>query len=162
MKSRRSFLNMLSAYQGIIHKVGLLYFRDLAEREDNFQETVFQLWRSYPRLKNTENPSSWIYAVAINTSITQLKRKSRMEYRKDLPDIQDEKDVFEQIARNEETEILLKAIRQLNEIDRSLLLLFLEEKSYKEISVILGMSVSNVGVRINRAKSELKKNLKNT
>lgn len=75
MKSNKNeFLKMLTAYQGIIHKVNRVYFRSEADREDNFQETVYQLWRSFPALQNKEKPASWIYRVAINTSISKIRR----------------------------------------------------------------------------------------
>lgn len=74
------FLEVLSDYQGILHKVNLIYFRNIADREDNFQEITYQLWRSYQGLQNRNSIGSWIYAVSINTSISRLKKKSRIEY----------------------------------------------------------------------------------
>ena len=82
MKSNKNeFLKLLTAYQGIIHKVNRIYFRSEADREDNFQETVYQLWRSFPALQNKEKPASWIYTVAINTSISKVRKDSRIEFR---------------------------------------------------------------------------------
>ena len=81
MKSLKDeFLEILSNYQGILHKVNLVYFRNQADREDNFQEITYQLWKSYPSLQNKSSIGSWIYAVSINTSISRLKKKSRIEY----------------------------------------------------------------------------------
>ncbi|KAA6322708.1 hypothetical protein EZS27_027774 [termite gut metagenome] len=66
MKStQEDFLRIISNYQGIIHKVNLIYFKSATDREDNFQEVVYQLWRSFPLLKDKDRMSSWIYAVAI-------------------------------------------------------------------------------------------------
>ncbi len=153
------FIEMLTNYQGILYKVNLIYFRSKSDREDNFQEIIYQLWKSFPNLKNRESIGSWIYAVAINTSISRLKKDSRMEYRDSLPDSLDPTDTFEEIACNENFRLLLLAIYHLNDIDKSIMLLYLEEKSYDEIAEILGLSKSNVGVRINRAKETLKQNL---
>ncbi|MCS2565775.1 RNA polymerase sigma factor [Bacteroides fragilis] len=87
MKSNKNeFLKLLTAYQGIIHKVNRIYFRSEADREDNFQETVYQLWRSFPALQNKEKPASWIYTVAINTSISKVRKDSRIEFRDSPPD----------------------------------------------------------------------------
>jgi len=160
MKSlKEEFLEILTNYQGILHKVNLIYFRNKPEREDNFQEIIYQLWKSFPQLKNKNSIGSWIYAVSINTSINRLKKQSRIEYREKLPESIDKFDLIEELSFNETSKILLKAIYNLNEIDKSIMLLYLEEKSYDEISEILGISKSNVGVRINRAKEALKQNL---
>jgi len=158
--SKEEFLKMLSDYQGILHKVSLVYFKNKADREDNIQEIIYQLWKSYSSLKNPENIGSWVYRVAINTSLSRIKKKARIEYRKDIPEIEDKSDVAEEVAEQDSRSLLLKAIRSLDEIDRSIMLLYLEEKSYEEIAGITGISKSNVGVRINRVKKVLKQHLK--
>ena len=161
MKSLKDeFLEILSTYQGILHKVNLIYFRNQADREDNFQEITYQLWKSFPSLQNKNSIGSWIYAVSINTSISRLKKNSRIGYRDHLPELIDPIDTIEEISTNENFQMLLQAIYNLNEIDKSLMLLYLEEKSYDEIAEIMGITKSNVGVRINRAKETLKHNLK--
>jgi RNA polymerase sigma-70 factor (ECF subfamily) len=160
MKSLKDeFLEILSNYQGILHKVNLIYFRNASEREDNFQEIIYQLWKSYPDLRNKDSIGSWIYAVSINTSISRLKKKERIEYREELPESMDPYDIEEATTRENDFRLLLQAISKLNKIDKSIMLLYLEEKSYDEIAEILGISKSNVGVRINRAKELLKKTL---
>ena len=160
MKSlKEEFLEILSNYQGILHKVNLIYFRNVSDREDNFQEIIYQLWKSYPDLRNKDSIGSWIYAVSINTSISRLKKKTRIEYREELPESMDTHDIEEEISRDNNFRLLLQAISNLNEIDKSIMLLYLEEKSYDEIAEIIGISKSNVGVRINRAKELLKQKL---
>lgn len=162
MKStKEEFLEILSSYQGILHKVNLVYFRNKTEREDNFQEIVYQLWKSYSKLQNRNSIGSWIYAVSINTSISRLKKSRTIEYREKLPETPDIRNAFDEFSFNENVSMLLRAISNLNEIDKSIMLLYLEEKSYSEIAEILGISVSNVGVRINRAKETLKQTFKN-
>lgn len=157
--TKEEFLEILSNYQGILHKVNLIYFKNRTDRKDNFQEIIYQLWKSFPCLKNKDSIGSWIYAVSINTSISKLKKESRIEYRDNLPDEVDKLDIEEEFSSTESFRILLKAIYDLNGIDKSIMLLYLEEKSYDEISEIIGISKSNVGVRINRAKEFLKHNL---
>ena len=161
--TKEEFLEILSNYQGILHKVSIIYFKNASDRVDNFQEIVYQLWKSYPKLQNKNSIGSWIYAVSINTSISRIKIKkiSRIEYRETLPDIPDSSDIFEELSKNESLKLLLNAIYELDEIDRSIMLLYLDEKSYDEIAEIIGISKSNVGVRINRAKEFLKQNIKN-
>jgi RNA polymerase sigma-70 factor (ECF subfamily) len=161
MKSQKEeFLEILSNYQGILYKVSLVYFKNKPDREDNLQEIIYQLWKSFPSLKNHNSIGSWIYAVSINTSISKVKKVSRIEYREAVPEIPDRSDLFDNISKNESLQILLKAIHNLEDVDKSIMLLYLEDKSYDEIADIIGISKSNVGVRINRAKETLKKNFK--
>jgi RNA polymerase sigma-70 factor (ECF subfamily) len=156
---KEEFLEIVANYQGILHKVNHIYFRSETDREDNFQEILYQLWKSYPGLKNKSSIGSWIYAVSINTSISRLKKDSRIEYLENLSESLDTVDTVKEMSLHEDLRFLLRAIYNLNEIDKSIMLLYLEEKSYDEIAEILGISKSNVGVRISRAKGLLKQNL---
>ena len=158
---KNEFLEILSNYQGILYKVSLVYFRSKTDREDNFQEIVYQLWKSYPGLKNKNSIGSWIYAVSINTSISRIKKEKRIEYRENMPELPDNTDIIDKITKNESLQLLINAIYNLDEIDKSIMLMYLEEKNYDEIAEIIGISKSNVGVRINRAKKLLKQNIKN-
>jgi RNA polymerase sigma-70 factor (ECF subfamily) len=157
---KEEFLEILSNYQGILHKVNLIYFRNKSDREDNFQEIIYQLWKSFPGLKNKNSIGSWIYAVSINTSISRIKKESRIAYREELPESMDTIDIIEKLSSDETFRLLLQAIYNLNEIDKSIMLLYLEEMSYDEIAEIIGISKTNVGVRINRAKELLKQKFK--
>jgi RNA polymerase sigma-70 factor (ECF subfamily) len=161
MKSAKDeFLEILSSFQGILHKVSLVYFKNKSDREDNLQEIIYQLWKSFPSLKNHNSIGSWIYAVSINTSISRIKKVSRIEYRETLPELPDQSNALDEMSMNESFQLLLDAIYHLDELDKSIMLLYLEEKSYDEMAEIIGISKSNVGVRINRAKELLKRNLK--
>ena len=161
MKSlKEEFLEVLLNYQGILHKVSLVYFKNKSDREDNIQEIIYQLWKSFPTIKNHNSVGSWIYAVSINISLSRIKKESRIEYREKVPELAEKSDILDKITVNESLQILLNAIYNLNEIDKSIMLLYLEEKSYDEIAEIIGISKSNVGVRISRAKELLKQNLK--
>ncbi len=153
--SREDFLRILSAYQGIIHKVNLVYFKTAADREDNFQEVVYQLWKSFPSLTDRAKIGSWMYAVAINTSISKIRKDSRFVLVDVLPDTE-HVDAEENIEDMLNSGQLLAALQKLNEVDKSIMLLYLEEYSYDQIAGIMGISNSNVGVRINRAKKLLK------
>jgi RNA polymerase sigma-70 factor (ECF subfamily) len=161
MKSTKAeFLEILSNYQGILYKVSLVYFKNKSDREDNLQEIIYQLWKSFPSLKNHSSIGSWIYAVSINTSIARIKKVSRIEYRETIPELPDNSNVIDEMSWNESIQTLLNAIYHLDELDKSIMLLYLEETSYDEIAEIIGISKSNVGVRINRAKELLKQNVK--
>jgi len=157
---KEEFLKILTNYQGILHKVNLIYFRNVTDREDNFQEIAYQLFKSYPNLKNKKSIGSWIYKVAINTSISKLKKDTALKYEDSFPEIISGNNIEFDIAINEASSLLIEAIHTLNELDKAIMLLHLEEKSYEEIAGITGISKSNVGVRINRAKEILKRKLK--
>ena len=154
--TKEEFIDILSSYQGILHKVSLVYFKNLHDREDNLQEIIYQLWKSYPSLKNHSSIGSWIYAVSINTSISRVKKVSRIEYRETIPELPDKSSFVDEMSKNESLQLLLDAIYNLDELDKSIMLLYLEEKSYDDIAEIIGITKSNVGVRINRAKELLK------
>ena len=159
-KQKQEFLKIISEYQGILHKINLLYFHNKTDREDNFQEMLYQLWKSYPKLRNKKSIGSWIYAVAINTSISNLKKQQKPGNHDQFPEQAETANFSDNLEYDESIQQLLKAIKKLHETDRSIMLLYLEEKSYAEISEILGISASNVGVRISRAKKTLKQYLK--
>lgn len=157
------FLRTVSDYQGIIHKVNLIYFRVMADREDNFQEVLLQLWKSFPKLKDRTKIGSWIYAVAINTSISKIRKDSKlvfMELTDSIPETGLMEDSVECLEIEANFEQLMEALYKLNEIDRSIMLLYLEELDYNQIAEIMGITTTNVGVRINRSKKQLKKYLK--
>ncbi len=156
MESKKEeFLKLLNNYQGILYKVSMIYFKSRSEREENVQEIIYQLWKSYSNIK-TNSFGSWIYAIAINTSISRIKKESRIEYRDNLPEIQDNNNYDDSLIKSESFQFLIKAIHSLDEINKSVMLLYLEEKSYDEIAEILGISKNNVGVRISRAKEIIK------
>ena len=155
MMSEKEFLSMIKDNQGIIHKICRIYRDSPEDREDLFQEVIFQLWRSYPSFSGGSKSSTWLYRVALNTAMASFrKNKPDVTLAEYLPDVQ-----FENINNeyNERQEALLAAIRQLSEPDRALIALFLDELSYQQIALILGISENNVGVKLNRIKIRLQK-----
>lgn len=156
--SEKEFLNMIRDNQGIIHKVCRIYRDSPEDREDLFQEVIFQLWRSYPSFSGGSKASTWLYRVALNTAMASFrKNKPNVTPAEHLPDVQFESTSNED---NERQGKLLAGIRQLSEPDRALIALYLDELSYRQIAVILGVSESNVGVKLSRIKTKLKKLLK--
>lgn len=140
--SKDDFLEILSKCQGILYKVSLVYFKNKSDLEDNIQEIIYQLWKSFPTVKNQNSIGSWIYAVSINTSISRIKKASRIQYRDAVPELSDKTNIIDKISMDESLQMLLNAIRNLDEIDRSIMLLYMEEKSYDEISEIIGITKS--------------------
>lgn len=137
----------------------LYAFRE-AEREDLFQEILLQLWRNYRTYNGKAKISTWMYRVALNTAISALRKKERrpnLGGDDKLPAGLSESISDPDIA--EKRKFLYQAIAQLSEIERAIILLYLEEHSYEEISQIMGITPNNVGVKLNRIKAKLKKKI---
>ena len=152
-----NFVSNLEKHQNIVHKICRMYTNDRDSHNDLFQEITIQLWKAYPKFRGDAKFSTWMYRVALNTAIT-LYRKSK----KDI-NTQDFDDVSFKVKAqeyNDETEeqlkLMYKAVKELNDIDKALVFLYLEDQSYKEISETLGISEVNARVKMNRIKKVLK------
>ncbi len=151
------FVTNLQSNQNIVHKVCTLYTNDKDAHKDLFQEITIQLWKAYPKFRGDAKFSTWMYRVALNTAIT-LYRKSKRTIR-----TQDYDSVIFKIKADEydETEeqqlkLMYKAVKQLGDIDKALVFLYLEDKDYREISETLGISEVNARVKMNRVKTKLR------
>ncbi len=157
----KEFTDIISTHQGIILKVCRMYCNDHDDSEDLFQEIVLQLWRSYPAFKGDAKVSTWMYRIGLNTAITRLRKNSRKPLTQSLSiEHQNLRDTVPQRIDIEYREELQTAINMLNKLDKALVMLYLDEKSYKEIAEIIGISESNVGVKINRIKKKLQEIIK--
>ena len=149
---------MVYAHMGIIYKICRLYARG-ADQEDLKQEIIFQLWRSYPGYRGRSKFQTWMYRVALNTAMLGL-RAQKMKYT-GLTDrelgIAD--DPFEHREEEARIEHLYKQIYELKDLDKTIIFLYLEECSYEEIAEIIGISVSNVSVRLTRIREKLRAKL---
>lgn len=154
----RDFSVLISDNQGIVHKICRIYTNTKEEHEDLFQEIVLQLWRSYDSFKGDSKFSTWMYRVGLNTAITLIRKKSRSISYTSI----DSQPYFDVKAEevDEEMEARLKmlyaAIKKLNDVERALVLLYLEDMPYKEISNLMGISEVNARVKMNRIKKKLK------
>jgi RNA polymerase sigma factor (sigma-70 family) len=160
-KMEKEFIEMINKHRGILFKVSNLYCHQEEDKKDLFQEMVLQLWRSYPGFKNDSQSSTWMYRVALNTAISNFRKESRKPGRRSILEADFEIPDFSDLPQQNENLTLLKlAINQLTQIEKAIIILYLEEKSYEEISEIIGISKSNVGVKINRIKVKLEKIIK--
>ena len=151
------FEKEIKEHEGLIYKVCRIYAYTHADRQDLFQEIVIQLWKAYPSFKGQSKFSTWLYRVAINTAITSL-RKSKdfiQSYEPDrLPaDISDMPAAGEQ---EEQVQQLYTAIAKLNEIEKAIVMLYLEDKTYEEMEDILGITSGTLRVKMNRIKEKLR------
>lgn len=138
-----------------------MYCSDNADVEDLFQEILLQLWKSWPRFNQNSTISTWMYQIGLNTAITRLRKNNRKPLHHGLTKAQNS--IAE--TSSERLDIIFDkalqdAIVGLGKVDKALVMLYLDEKTYKEISEIMGLSENNVGVKINRIKKKLKTKIK--
>ena len=150
---RRIFQGWIDQHRGLIFKIVRAYADTAMDREDLFQEVAVQLWRSVSSFKGESRETTWIYRVALNTAIRWL----HVEKRRDRIDIQDAQSVLRESESpvDEQLAWLYTEIARLDDVDRSIALMMLDDLSYKEMSTVLGITESNVGVRIHRIKKQL-------
>lgn len=150
---QNDFLSLVDENQKIITKYCLMYTNEVMTFEDLYQETIYNLWKSYQSFKGNCKSSTWVYRVTINTCITYIRLKyKRGQQLKLIKCI----NVPDEAHADENKKELYRMISRLSLIDRSIVMLWLDEKSYSEIAETLGMSETNVGSRLNRAKDKLK------
>jgi len=151
------FVTELENNQNIVHKVCTLYTHDRDSHNDLFQEITIQLWKAYPKFRGESKFSTWMYRVALNTAIT-LYRKSKKRVNTQDYDSVIYKIKAEEYDETEENQLKLmyRAIKQLGDIDKALVFLYLEEKDYSEISETLGITEVNARVKMNRVKNKLR------
>jgi len=152
------FLRVIQTHKGIIYKVANAYCKDAEDRNDLVQEIMIQLWKSFDNYNEQFRYSTWIYQIALNVAISFYRKESRRQ--QIANPINDAILNFTDIPAQDETEenisILHQFIAELKELDKALMLLYLEEKSYKEIAEIIGISETNVATRLGRIKASIK------
>jgi len=159
---KNEFLNNLNQHTGIIHRVCNSYFRDYTERQDVFQEIVYQLWKSYAAFNNESKFSTWMYKVALNTAIQHIRKDRRTIQKDPINDLSLRIAVVEERAySNDDMKMLYAAINTLTDVDKAIILLYLDEYSYDEIAIITGITKTNVSVRLVRIKKKLEDKLRN-
>jgi len=154
----QSFVTQLKENQNIIHKICRLYTSGEDAHNDLFQEITIQLWKAFPKFRGDSKFSTWAYRVALNTAITLYRKNTRsiatIEFETSRHFIKQEDYNFEE---EEQIKLLYKAVHQLNDIEKALVFMYLEDKDYEEISETLGISEVNARVKMNRIKGKLKK-----
>jgi RNA polymerase sigma factor (sigma-70 family) len=153
----KDFLEIVRVNQGIIHKVCSIYCDNEEDRQDLFQEILAQLWKSFPGFRHESKFSTWMYRIALNTAITSFKKwhkqSSMIRLSGEYYQIADDNSSLE---TDENIAQLKLAIARLSGIEKSIILLFLENKSYEEIADITGITQNYVRVKMNRIKTKLK------
>ena len=151
-EQKRLFDEWLNNHKGLLFKVVRAYAFSPYDQDDLFQEISVQVWNSIPNFRGESGIATWIYRVALYSAIAWTRREKKHQEGKE-PLTEAEHTLTETAKfKDSRLEWLYEQIVELNEIDRSVTLLLLDGYSYKEIASILGISESNVGVKINRIK----------
>ena len=155
--SENDFLELLAKEQNIIHKICRIYAYDELTQKDLFQEISIQLWKSYPSFQGKSKFTTWMYRVGLNTAIT-LYRKNKRVIRGEDYSVLSELKADEEYDNTKDLQInwLYEKIDSFTEIEKALILLYLEDKKYTEIAETLGVSEVNARVKISRLKRKLK------
>ena len=140
----QEFLSVIREYERVIYKVCYLYTTPNATLNDLYQEVVLNIWKAFPKFRRECKISTWIYRIALNTCISFIRKE------KNIPEI---------VTLTQEADLqqLYRMINRLGQLEKSIILLYLEEKSYEDISEITGLTVTNVATKLNRIKDKLKK-----
>ncbi|AFL82603.1 DNA-directed RNA polymerase specialized sigma subunit, sigma24 [Aequorivita sublithincola DSM 14238] len=152
------FLEVVEKHKGILYKVANSYCQNFEDRKDLIQEIIIQLWKSFENYNEKFKYSTWIYQISLNVAIS-FYRKENSRKRISNPLVTDIFDFTDtEIAEEKETNLglLNHLISKLDNLNKALMLLYLEEKNYKEISEIIGITETNVATKISRIKSKLK------
>ncbi len=152
----KEFIQLLNQNQKIIHKVCNLYLNWQEDKEDLFQEITLQAWKAFSQFRGEAKFSTWLYRVSLNTAITYFRKDKKNAFIasvSEIPElaIQSERDPIE-----DKTKAMYKAIAALSKIDKAIVMLYLEDYSYAEISEIIGITANNIAVKMNRIKVKLR------
>ena len=153
-KQQHIFNDWLSRYQALLFKVIRAYAFTQSDRDDLFQDICMQIWRSIPRFRHESAVTTWLYRISLNTAINwSTKERKHTEHQ----NVEGMHHVLHQVEKEEDERLhwLYDQIAEFNEVDRSLTLLLLDGFSYKEMAKMMGISESNIGVKIHRIKKEL-------
>jgi RNA polymerase sigma-70 factor (ECF subfamily) len=153
-EQKQIFESWLNQYKALVFKVVRAYAISSMDQNDLFQEIMIQLWHSIPAFRQKSSVSTWIYRIALNTAIKWVRKEQKHHQAEMIENV--EFVLMESVIKvDERLTWLYEEIQRLDEIDRSLVLLLLDGFSYKEMAGILGITESNVGVKINRIKKQL-------
>jgi len=160
VEKEKIFMEMLDSYKNQIYRVCWGFTKNSQDVEDLFQEIILNVWKGLDGFRKESAPSTWIYRIAVNTCILWRKKSNKVESLDavKIPETMIQNEAF-QTEHNPKLLKLRAAIQNLKKFDRSLMLLVIEGFSYKEIAEISGITVTNVGAKINRIKSKIKKQL---
>lgn len=151
-EQQQVFKSWLGTYKGLLFKIIRAYAYTMEDRDDLFQEVALQVWRSIPNFRNESAVTTWLYRIALNTSLRWKSKEGKAGVKVDHLDHPTLIWSPESTPQDDRIEWLYREINKLNEIDKSLCVMLLDDFTYKEMAEMLGISESNVAVKIHRLK----------
>jgi len=159
-EKEQEFLNRIETHKGILYKVSKMYMDNADDQQDLFQEIIYQLWKSYDSFRNESQFSTWMYRVAINTSIVFLKKEKRKIDKYEIPSDNIKEEEGDSHIQESQLNHFYKAVQKLEKIEKAIIFYQLEGFSHREIGANLGISEGNARVKLNRAKEKLREIIK--
>ena len=151
----KTFIELIRQNERLIYKVCSMYISDGFPLADLYQEVVYNLWKSFPTFRNECSESTWMYRIALNTCITGMRKELKRPPH--VPILELKECLMEPESMESNIKEMYKLIYQLNTLERAIILLYLEEKTYQEIADITGLTLNNIAIKIKRIKEKLKK-----
>lgn len=159
MPKEKEFVRIIKQHEGVIFKITTMYTDNRDDQKDLYQDVVFQLWKSFDSFRAESKISTWMYRIALNTALTRLKKSKRMKHSVSIDKVVLQETENYDPDFEDRLRLLYAHIKQLNVVEKGLMLLLLEGKKYEEIAEITGLSPSNVGTKISRIKQKLAKQI---
>ncbi|RFZ94639.1 sigma-70 family RNA polymerase sigma factor [Mucilaginibacter conchicola] len=154
------FKHAVAANAGMLHKICRIYQDDATDREDLMQEIMLQLWTAFDTYRGESALGTWLYRVALNTAIMYFKKQKRRPDSSPMPEQFDAAYVGFDDTPEQQLAIFYQAVKQLDKLDKALVILYMEDQPYSEIALALGISEGSARTRMNRAKTKLKEIIK--
>ena len=156
MSKKEVFTSAIKENEGILFKIAAVYTNSIEDKQDLIQEIIYQLWKSYDSFNQQSRFSTWMYRVALNVAIYQLKVSKKKILTVPIEDQNFNYQEDDNSAIEEKWKLFRKQIEGLNLLDKAIVTLYLDDKSHDEIAEVIGISSSNVGTKISRIKEKLK------
>lgn len=156
MDKKEIFITAVKENEGFIYKIASVYTNSIEDRNDLVQEIIYQLWKSFDTFKQKSGVGTWIYRVALNVSLYHLKQSKKRVSTVPIDGHLLSRYGFDESGDEERWSLFKQQIDNLNELDKGIVMLYLDGKSYDEIAEIIGISKSNAGTKLSRIKEKLK------
>ena len=159
MDKKEAFITAIKENEGFVYKIASAYTNNIDDKNDLVQEILYQLWKSFETFNEQSKLSTWIYRVSLNVAIYQLKQSKKTVSTVPLNEYALDHQESDHSDHEERWKIFRQQIENLNLLDKGIVMLYLDNKSYEEIAEIIGISKSNVGTKLLRIKDKLKQQI---
>lgn len=155
-ETEQEFMQIIRDSERIIYKICYMYTTPQVSLNDLYQEVVLNLWKAFPKFRHECKTSTWLYRIALNTCISYFRKEKNtpdfVTLTNEADQLTDENDPVQEMLKQ-----MYRMISHLGQLDKSIILLYLEDKSYSEMAEITGLSVTNIATKLSRIKEKLKK-----